>query len=158
MLHRVRLRGRRNRVALAIAVAVIAGGVTLPASAYAAATTTTTPTAGVRMAALAPRVPLGATDLGAVPATSDVTITVALHPTHADQLDALLSDLYDPSSPRYGQWLTTGEFDSRFGPDPAQVAQVTAWLTSKGLTTAPAQGEKRVLRRGTSIQGSSAMC
>jgi hypothetical protein len=130
-------------LALGVAIAATVGALVLPTTADAAepaSTTTVAPAAGVRMAALAPRVPEGATKLGAVAPTKDVTITVALRPTHEADLDALLDDLYDPASPNYGRWLGSGEFTSRFGPDPAQVAEVTGWLEGQGLHATPAQG------------------
>src|SRR4051794_4401679 len=143
LLHGVRRRGRTSVLALGVAIAATVGALVLPTTADAAepaSTTTVAPAAGVRMAALAPRVPEGATKLGAVAPTKDVTITVALRPTHEADLDALLDDLYDPASPNYGRWLGSGEFTSRFGPDPAQVAEVTGWLEGQGLHATPAQG------------------
>ncbi|WP_295912799.1 S53 family peptidase [uncultured Xanthomonas sp.] len=43
-------------------------------------------------------------------------------------LDALLADIQDPVSPQYHHWLTPAEFQRRFAPAPAQVAQVRAAL------------------------------
>ena len=68
------------------------------------------------VATLAPKVPAGASRLGAVPSSQPLTITIALRPSHADRLSSLLHDLYDPTSPRYEQWLAPGEFIDEFGP------------------------------------------
>ena len=73
--------------------------------------------------------------MGSVPSGHDLTITAVLRPTHTGELSALLRDLYDPSSPRYEQWLTPAEFIHDFGPSPAQIDTVTSWLRAQGLTT-----------------------
>jgi subtilase family serine protease len=48
-------------------------------------------------------------------------------------LAQLLADQQDPASPRYHRWLTPAEFADAYGPSPAEVAQVTAWLAAQGL-------------------------
>lgn len=70
------------------------------------------------------------------PSTSFHRILLVLKPSAARQsaLDALVAAQQDPSSPRYHQWLTPAEFGVRFGVAPAQIAQITAWLTSHGFT------------------------
>jgi hypothetical protein len=88
----------------------------------------------VRFARLAPRVPAGAIEIGPVSASRPLAITVILQPTNTEELDQLLREQYDPASPRYGQWLPTGEFTQRFGPRHADVAAVTDWLHEQGLT------------------------
>jgi hypothetical protein len=87
----------------------------------------------IRLARLAPRVPPGATALGRAASDRPLSITVVLQPSHADALDQLLHDQYDQASPRYQQWLTTGEFAREFGPSPEVVDQVTTWLHAQGL-------------------------
>ncbi len=96
--------------------------------------------ATVRLARLAPRIPSGATRLGRLASDALLTVTLVLRPTHTDELDALMRDLYDPSSSRYGRWLPTGEFVRRFGPDRTQVEAVTSWLHGQGLTDTSVQG------------------
>jgi subtilase family serine protease len=77
------------------------------------------------------------TDLG--PAAADlkmVGMTVRFSLTAAQQaaLDQLLIDQQDPSSPQYHQWLTPAQYGAQFGLSSADIAQVTAWLTSKGFS------------------------
>ena len=116
-----------------IALVALLGLAIVPIRASAADTTTTA--APVRLAALAPRVPDGATRARrAADADQPLTVTVVLQPSHTDELDALLHDLYDPASPRYGQWLATGEFAQRFGPTRPRSTRVTSWLHDQGLT------------------------
>jgi subtilase family serine protease len=49
-------------------------------------------------------------------------------------LNQLLQDQQNPSSPSYHQWLTPAQFGTRFGLSSADLSKVTSWLTSKGLT------------------------
>ncbi len=49
------------------------------------------------------------------------------------QLAALLHDLYDPSSPRYHQFLTPQEFTVEFGPTAADYQQVVDFARAQGL-------------------------
>jgi subtilase family serine protease len=78
--------------------------------------------------------------LGAVPATQAIHLNVVLAPSHPAQLQSLLSDLYDPRSPRYHQWLDQGQFLSAFGPSPSALAAVRAWLAGRGLVAGNVSG------------------
>ncbi|AVQ05731.1 TPA: S8/S53 family peptidase [Xanthomonas vasicola pv. zeae] len=68
--------------------------------------------------------------LRAAPVSFDV------HLPSRDQaaLDALLADIQDPLSPQYHKWLSAAEFQRRFGPAPAQLAQVRAALQAAHMT------------------------
>jgi len=78
-----------------------------------------------------------ATDLGAADSNQRLS-AVSLHfnLTDAQQADLtqLLADQQNPASPHYHQWLTSQQYADRFGMSTADLAKVTAWLTSKGLT------------------------
>ncbi len=65
-------------------------------------------------------------------------ITLAFRPSAAQQkdLDNLLAQQQDRSSPNYHKWLTPSQFADRFGMTEKDVARVTAWLESQGLTVA----------------------
>jgi subtilase family serine protease len=54
--------------------------------------------------------------------------------THTDALAQLLSDQTEPTSSRYHQWLTPAQFKAQFGPNPSDVARVTAALLAEGFT------------------------
>jgi subtilase family serine protease len=132
------MRRRHATVGLALALLLVA-----PIPAFAAGTSAATVPplpASVRVATLAPKVPAGASRVGALPSNQQLTITVALRPTHADRLASLLQDLYDPASPRYEQWLAPGQFVSEFGPSRARIDTVTAWLRKQGLHDTSVQG------------------
>ena len=65
------------------------------------------------------------------------TVELLLAMNHQDQVNALMSALYNPQSPQYHHWLATGEFDTLFGPTPSQVSAVKNFLTGTGLTLVP---------------------
>jgi hypothetical protein len=125
----------RRRLALALVLVALLGVLIVPVPALAIE-----PSKTVRLASAVPRVPAGATRLGLLPAAQQLTINVVLRPSHPNELAALLHDLYDPASPRYEQWLATGEFDREFGPSPAEISAVTSWLRASGLTETSVQG------------------
>ena len=61
-------------------------------------------------------------------------MSVGLGLRNQDQLDALLRDLYDPSSPGYHQFLSVDEFAQRFGPTADQQLAVKDYLTQHGFS------------------------
>jgi kumamolisin len=78
-----------------------------------------------------------ALDLGrtaAVAANEEISVTVALQLSHAEELEPLLESMYTRGSPQYHQFLATGEFAQRFAPSAATIAGVTQHLQSAGLT------------------------
>lgn len=54
-------------------------------------------------------------------------------PRNRAALTQLLTDLQDPSSPRYHHWLTPTRFNARFGRTSSEVAAVRTWLRSQGF-------------------------
>lgn len=55
-------------------------------------------------------------------------------PGQAAELADFLEQQRDPSSGNYQRWLTPEEFGARFGASENDVAELTAWLRSQGLT------------------------
>lgn len=93
------------------------------------------------------------------PAPSDtmLTMSINLNPTNRAELERLLAAQQDPSSPDYHRWLKRGEFDQRFGPDPAVRAAITQWLEQKGFKLASPTSDQNVVRfRGTIAQAQDA--
>ena len=62
------------------------------------------------------------------------TFSVYLPLTHSAQLDKLLSQQTDSSSPNYHNWLTPAQFKQQFGPRPADVARTRSLLQAAGFT------------------------
>ncbi|MFC8196064.1 protease pro-enzyme activation domain-containing protein [Streptomyces sp. NPDC060006] len=81
--------------------------------------------------------PLWATaraDKGATANGSRVSARVYLAGRDAAGLSAYAEAVSDPSSASYGKYLGARQAQARFGATKAQVAEVTAWLRSAGLT------------------------
>jgi subtilase family serine protease len=80
--------------------------------------------------------------LRAAPVSFDV------HLPSRDQagLDALLAEIQDPLSPQHHKWLSPAEFQRRFGPAPAQLAQVQAALQAAHM---------RVVQQGATLHVSA---
>ena len=75
-------------------------------------------------------------------------------PSSAQQsdLDQLLKDQQNPSSPHYRQWLSPEDYANRFGLSTSDHSKVVAWLTSQGLTV----NESSRGRNWVSFSGSAA--
>jgi kumamolisin len=67
-------------------------------------------------------------------AAPDLAVVVGPRVRHPQELAQLLLQLHDPDSPRYRQYLSTDEFDERFGPARDDVAAIVSYLTEQGLT------------------------
>jgi subtilase family serine protease len=68
------------------------------------------------------------------PAQPGITAKVWLVPRNAAQLDALATAVSDPTSTQYGQFISEDDYVAQYAPSGDQVAQVSAWLASAGLT------------------------
>jgi subtilase family serine protease len=110
-------------IALGLAGALIASGVV-------------SATASVRHVRLGskPAIPAGARALGALPAGTQLQLTVALRPQDPSGLQTFATDVSTPGSPLFRHYLTVSEFASRFGATDQQVAAVEASLRADGLT------------------------
>ncbi|HZS75259.1 MAG TPA: S53 family peptidase [Ktedonobacteraceae bacterium] len=75
-----------------------------------------------------------AQQLGAADANQQLQLSIGLQLRNADQLDTLLSDIYNPQSPQYHQYLTPDQFEQLFAPTPGDVQQVVSFLQNSGLT------------------------
>jgi MYXO-CTERM domain-containing protein len=87
-------------------------------------------------------------DLGRLDPSRHLTgMSVLLRPSASQKLAQarLLRALEDPTSPSYHQWLGPDDYAARFGASAADVARVSAWLASKGLTVdGPSRTSTRV--------------
>ena len=76
-------------------------------------------------------------DQGPVAAATPLSrMILALAPSAAQQsaLAALLTAQHDPASPLFHHWLTPADYGARFGVSAQSLAQLTAWLQSRGFT------------------------
>ncbi|HLI06674.1 MAG TPA: S53 family peptidase [Ktedonobacteraceae bacterium] len=61
-------------------------------------------------------------------------MSVGLALRNQEELNALLRNLYDPSSSQYHQYLTVAQFTQEFGPTAAEQQAVIDYLTQQGFT------------------------
>jgi subtilase family serine protease len=86
-------------------------------------------------------------------------VSLVFKPSAAQQsdLNKLLAQQQDPSSPKYHKWLTPAQFADRFGLSRNDIGKVTDWLQSQGLTvTRVANGRNQIFFEGTVAQVESA--
>lgn len=148
-------------VTSAMALAVLAG-LAVPTASAAVENRILAPVASTGYVAIPnsvhPKAKLG-TDLGATPGDTKLEMSIRFTRTEAQEaaLDQLLADQQNPSSPLYHQWLTPAQFGAQFGMSSADLAKVSAWLTSQGFTvTAVANGGSFIRFTGTVAQAQTA--
>src|ERR1700722_15325350 len=96
------------------------------------------------------------TDLGPAPQGTkleSLSLRFSLTPAQQADLTQLLAAQQNPASTSYHQWLTPEQFGARFGLSSADLAKVSAWLTSQGFTiTGTARSADYVTFSGTVAQ------
>jgi subtilase family serine protease len=80
------------------------------------------------------RLPAGAANLGALPATQKLQLSIALQPSDPAALQAFATAVSTPGSPDYRHYLTVPEFASRFGASDQQIAALRSSLKASGLS------------------------
>ena len=118
-------------------------------------TTRTTTLAGNVQRQAQPQFDRGPVD----PATPMRHMTLIVQPSGAQQaeLDQLLADQENPSSPQYRQWLSPEAFGDRFGLSRSDHSKVVAWLVSAGFTVDQSgRGRNWIAFSGTAGQVSHA--
>jgi Pro-kumamolisin, activation domain/Bacterial Ig-like domain (group 3) len=82
-------------------------------------------------------------------------VTLAFRPSAAQQADLnnLLAQQQDRSSPNYHRWLTPAQFADRFGMTRDDISRIVAWLESQGFTvTSVANSRNQIAFNGTVAQ------
>ncbi len=114
-----------------------------------------TPRVIVANSAVDPAGDSSATDVGALPASQPLHLSLRLTPS-ADRsaaLDQLLAAQIKPGSASYHQWLTPQQFADRYGATDDQIATVTAYLQSQGIAVDSVSPSKtRLTFSGTTDQ------
>jgi uncharacterized protein (TIGR03437 family) len=73
-------------------------------------------------------------------------------------LESFLAEQQNPASANYRRWITPEQFADRFGLSSGDIAQVTAWLQSQGLTVEQvARGRHWIAFSGTAARMSAAL-
>jgi hypothetical protein len=94
-------------------------------------------------------------DVGPLPTSQPVTLTLRLTPTPARSaaLDQFLASVIAQASPNFHKWLTPQQFAAEYGSTEDQIAAVTTWAQSQGLSVAAISPAKtRVTISGTAEQ------
>lgn len=99
-------------------------------------------------------------DLGRVDANmpiNGVSLNFKLSPNQQAELQALLREQQDRSSPSYHKWLTPEQYGGRFGMNRADLTKVTSWLQSQGFEVIRvSRSRTRISFSGTTSQLDSA--
>jgi subtilase family serine protease len=89
--------------------------------------------------------PTGAQLVGRLPGSQPLKLALTLALRNEAQLNTFLSQLYEPSSPSYRQFLTVKQFTAQFGPTEDDYAKAIAFAQSHGLTIANTAPNRLVL-------------
>ena len=71
--------------------------------------------------------------VGNVPALTRMDLAIGLPLRNREGLTSLLQQLYDPASPNYHHYLTTGQFTEMFGPKEQDYQKVMDFVERQGL-------------------------
>ena len=88
------------------------------------------------------------TDLGRLPARTDVSVTLSTREPDPAAAQAALSAMEDPSSPSYGQTLTPVQWEAAFGPPASAVARAQATAAQAGTQLSVPPGSTLGTLRG----------
>jgi subtilase family serine protease len=89
--------------------------------------------------------------LGAANEQQELNLSIGLQPRNSQELDSLLSSLYDPRSSLYHHFLTPQEFAAEFGPTPEEQQQVVNYLHQQGLTVTSVSPNGLLIDAGATV-------
>lgn len=98
-------------------------------------------------------------DRGPVDPSMKLSLSLVLKPSAGQQaeMDRVLAEQQDPSSPNYHKWLTPDEYGKRFGIGPGDIAKIVDWLRAEGFRVEDvARGRNTIAFQGTAGQVKSA--
>jgi hypothetical protein len=90
-------------------------------------------------------------DLGPVGpdlAMTDIVLVLSRGPEQQAAFDDFVAGQYDSSSPDFHHWLQPAEVGERFGPSSADIATISNWLASRGLSVAAVSKDRMSIRFG----------
>ena len=106
----------------------------------------------------APRLPAGSTQLGAAPAGQVLNLDVVLAGQNPAGLTQAVAAVSTPGSPDFRHYMSAAQYAARYGPSPAEVAQVSSALRTEGLTVgSPDPGSTLLPVSGTASVVSAAL-
>ncbi|MFJ9575222.1 protease pro-enzyme activation domain-containing protein [Streptomyces sp. NPDC101191] len=133
------------------AATVAALAVTTAAVPASAATAAPAGDPGPKRVGSAPKVPRGAVRTADPAPNEALELSVVLEPRDPAALRRFVSEVSTPGSPRYRQYLGTGEFAQVFGAEPQAVERVRAELSAKGLTVGALESDGLTLPVTTTV-------
>jgi uncharacterized repeat protein (TIGR01451 family) len=83
--------------------------------------------------------------VGQLPGSQRLNLAIGLPLRNQEALTNLLHDLYDPTSPKYRQYLTTEQFTEQFGPTKEHYQAVIDFAAAHGLTVVAKHPNRVVL-------------
>ncbi|HUD56011.1 MAG TPA: protease pro-enzyme activation domain-containing protein [Terracidiphilus sp.] len=90
-------------------------------------------------------------------AMTDIVLVLNRGPEQQAAFDESVSSQYDSSSSNFHHWLQPAEVGERFGPSLTEIATVSNWLASHGLSVAAVSKDRMSIRfGGTAAQVESA--
>jgi hypothetical protein len=122
-------RAMRARWPIGVVAAVLAA-----VSLIVAATSATAGSRAPVRIAPAAQLPTGAQAAGSLPDSMSVSGSVVLKPRNQAKLNQFLAAVTNPKSALYHQYLSAGQYATKFGPTSATVQSVRSQLTAAGLT------------------------
>jgi subtilase family serine protease len=143
---------RRRLCAASLAAAALTGSFV---TATVASATTGAAAATASVAGTSPTWATPSADRGAVAAGSSVTSTVDLASKDQTGLAAYAAAVSAPGNALYHHYLSTSQFQARYGTTTAQVTAVESWLRSAGLHVVSADS-RQVEVSGTAAQAEAA--
>jgi len=90
-------------------------------------------------------------DLGPVRpdlALTDIVLVLSRDAEQQASFDEFVSSQYDSSSPNFHHWLRPSEVGERFGPSLTDIATVSNWLASHGLSVSAVSKDRMSIRFG----------
>jgi len=99
----------------------------------------------------------GATRTGALASGQKLGLEISLQPRNQAKLAAFIKDVSDPKSALYKHYLTVAQYAAEYAPTEAQIAQVTSYLKSAGLSVGALTANHLTLEAsGTAAQAEKA--
>ncbi|MFD5325244.1 protease pro-enzyme activation domain-containing protein [Streptomyces sp. NPDC127092] len=110
---------------------------------------------GPQRVGAAPKAPKGAVRTADPAPGETLDLSVVLEPRDPAALQRFVAEVSTPGSPRYRQYLGTGEFAKVFGAEPETVREVRAGLEAKGLTVGELEADGLTLPVRTTVAGAA---
>jgi uncharacterized membrane protein len=83
--------------------------------------------------------------IGALTPTTNLNLSIGLPLRNRQELDRLVEQISDATSPLYRHYLTTADFTERFGPTQADYDKLTAFVQAKGFKVAATHPNRLIL-------------